>query len=108
MYAVRNGAFRATGNALRADAATYDESAEQAENRMLAQWIARKSHVVIADYAPQSDEILLVYEAKHHPNPLVSLDLSEAPLWAKVQIDGIEIAKVNLPLTLADIRLVPI
>ena len=101
MYAVRSGAFRASDGSLAAPG-------PQAEDLLLKQWLECRSHDLISDYDAQEDEIVLVYEAKHHPKPLVSLDLSEAPLWAKVLIDGEEIAKVNLPLTLADIRLLPI
>ena len=107
MYAVKSGAIQASGGAF-AREQTEAVSAQTAQNQVIGQWLGLQSHDLIADYDAREDEIVLVYEAKHHPNPLVKLDLCAAPLWATVLIDGIEIAKVNLPLTLADIRLLPI
>jgi Ca2+-binding RTX toxin-like protein len=62
---------------------------------------------VIADYSPDEDHIVLVYDAALHPEPVLSMAQVEGTDDMSVLLDGVQVAIVQgaLGLTEADIQL---
>lgn len=62
---------------------------------------------VIADYSPDEDQIVLMYDREVHPEPVVSMEQVEGTEDMSVLLDGVQIAIVQGAgsLTAADIQL---
>lgn len=61
----------------------------------LADWIADGQFATIADFDAAEDEILVVYDAEAHPDPLITIETTPDSDDATVLLDGLPLAVVT-------------
>ena len=74
---------------------------------VLQEWLNEASVTHIADYDPDADRLVIVYDQAVHPDPVLTVEPNEGGSGHAIFIDGAKIAVVNgAPVSADDVRLV--
>lgn len=74
---------------------------------VLQDWLNEASVIHIADYDPDADRLVIVYDQIVHPDPVLTVEPNEGGMGQSIFIDGAKVAVVNgAPVSVDDVRLV--
>ena len=74
---------------------------------VLQDWLNAASVIHIADYDPDADRLVIVYDQAVHPDPVLTVEPNEGGAGQTIYIDGAKVAVVNgAPVSAGDVRLV--
>ncbi len=89
-------------------AGDYAIGGEGADEFVLQEWMSESSVAHILDYDPSQDQLVVVYDAGVHNDPVLTVEPNPGGSGQSILIDGAQVAVVNgAPVSVADIRLVP-
>lgn len=89
-------------------AGDYASGGEGEDEFVLQEWMSESSVANIMDYDPSQDQLVVVYDADIHTDPVLTIEPNTGGTGQSILIDGAKVAVVNgAPISLADIRLVP-
>ena len=75
---------------------------------VLQEWVSEGSVASIMDYDPTQDQLVVVYDAAIHTDPVLTIEPNAGGTGQSILIDGAKVAVVNgAKVSLSDIRLVP-
>jgi hypothetical protein len=75
---------------------------------VLQEWMSKTSVAHIMDYDPGQDQLVVVYDAEVHTDPVLTIEKNPGGTGQTILLDGAKVAVVNgASVTLSDIRLVP-
>ncbi|MDP3197353.1 calcium-binding protein [Tabrizicola sp.] len=89
-------------------AGDYATGGEGQDVFVLQEWMSESSIANIMDYDPSQDQLVVVYDAEIHPDPVLTIEQNAGGTGQTILLDGAKVAVVNgAPVNLSDIRLVP-